>query len=131
MKKRGIPPVDVTYTALINACAESPWPTTDGINRLRKLHGQLQEKKVHINLITHHALMKAYAKCGDVQMTFDLFRHLLTSTRHVSAESFSFFFFACASHGEAGLTYAIQVGVQLFCTDDLYSLQSPFDLFIP
>ncbi|XP_072022394.1 pentatricopeptide repeat-containing protein 1, mitochondrial-like [Amphiura filiformis] len=108
MKKRGILPVDVTYTALINACAESPWPTEDGIQRLRKLHGQMQEKNVNINLITHHALMKAYAKCGDVQMTFDLFRYLLASTPHVTAESCNFFFFACASQKEAGLTYAIQ-----------------------
>ncbi|XP_071964614.1 pentatricopeptide repeat-containing protein 1, mitochondrial-like [Antedon mediterranea] len=108
MKKRGLQPTGATYTALFNACAESPWPETDGLMRLKKLHGQLREKEVKINLVTHHAMMKAYAKCGDVQTSFQLFHHLLQSGVKVSVDSFVFLFFACASNKEAGFLFAIE-----------------------
>ncbi|XP_033095300.1 pentatricopeptide repeat-containing protein 1, mitochondrial-like [Anneissia japonica] len=108
MKKRGLNPSAVTYTALFNACSESPWPETDGITRLKKLHGQLLEKEIRINLITHHAMMKAYAKCGDIQMAFKLFHHLLESGVELTAHSFVFLFFACASQKDSGFVLAIE-----------------------
>lgn len=62
-----------------------------------------------VNLITHHAMMKAYAKCGDLEMTFKLFRHLLESGIQLMPKSFSFLLFACAEDKEAGFLYAIEV----------------------
>ena len=110
MKKRGLTPSEVTFTSLFNACAESPWPITDGITRLRKLHSQLKEKDIVVNKITHHAMIKAYAKCGDLQAAFDLFRELLASGVKLNSDSFAFLLFACASDMESGLMYGIEVG---------------------
>ncbi|XP_038068403.1 pentatricopeptide repeat-containing protein 1, mitochondrial-like [Patiria miniata] len=113
MKKRGLRPSDVTFTGLFNACAESPWPLTDGLTRLRHLHSQLQEKGITVNQITHHAMIKAYAKCGDLPVAFDLFRDLLSSGVELTSESFAFLLFACASDKERGLLYAIEAWRQM------------------
>lgn len=113
MKERGLEPSTATYTALFNACSESPWKKTDGLTRLRKLHRQLIDKTAKVNLITHHAMMKAYAKCGDLEMTFKLFRHLLDSGVQLMPKSFSFLLFACADDKEAGFLYAIEAWRQM------------------
>ncbi|XP_022102389.1 pentatricopeptide repeat-containing protein 1, mitochondrial-like isoform X2 [Acanthaster planci] len=113
MKQRGLTPSEVTFTALFNACAESPWPLTDGLTRLRHLHSQLQEKGITVNQITHHAMIKAYAKCGDLPVAFDLFRDLLSSGTELTSESFAFLLFACASDKQRGLVYAIEAWRQM------------------
>ncbi|XP_030840747.1 pentatricopeptide repeat-containing protein 1, mitochondrial [Strongylocentrotus purpuratus] len=113
MKERGLESSSVTYTALFNACSESPWKQTDGVTRIKKLHQHLLEKSVKVNLITHHAMMKAYAKCGDLEMTFKLFRHLVESGIQLMPKSFSFLLFACAEDKEAGFLYAIEAWRQM------------------
>ena len=62
-----------------------------------------------MNLITHHAMMKAYGKCGDLQMTFKLFHHLLEQSVHILPKTFSFLLMACAEDKETGFLYAIEV----------------------
>nr|XP_054763052.1 pentatricopeptide repeat-containing protein 1, mitochondrial-like [Lytechinus pictus]XP_054763053.1 pentatricopeptide repeat-containing protein 1, mitochondrial-like [Lytechinus pictus] len=113
MKERGLEPSSVTYTSLFNACSESPWKRTDGVTRLKKLHQHLLEKSVKVNLITHHSMMKAYAKCGDLEMTFTLFRHLVESGVQLMPKSFAFLLFACAEDKEAGFLYAIEAWRQM------------------
>ncbi|XP_072168356.1 pentatricopeptide repeat-containing protein 1, mitochondrial-like [Diadema setosum] len=113
MKERGLQPSSVTYTSLFNACSQSPWAKTDGLTRLRKLHQQLLEKSIKVNLITHHSMMKAYAKCGDLEMTFKLFRHLLDAGVQLMPKSFSFLFFACAEDKESGFLYAVEAWRQM------------------
>ncbi|XP_071814731.1 pentatricopeptide repeat-containing protein 1, mitochondrial-like isoform X2 [Apostichopus japonicus] len=112
MKERNLHPSNVTYTSLFNACAESPWPTTDGYVRLKKLHQYLLDKEVKLNLITHRAMIKAYGKCGDIEGAFHLFHHLLSSGM-ADARSFATILTACASHKDAGFTYAIEAWRQM------------------
>ena len=133
MKSRGLTPSDVTFTSLFNACAESPWPLTDGISRLHKLHSQLKEKEIVVNQITQHAMIKAFAKCGDLPVAFDLFKELLDSGVKLKSQSFAFLLFACAGDKECGLMYAIEVGTLvdshcsfLACLINIISPKTPF-----
>lgn len=112
MKERNLSPSDVTYTSLFNACAESPWPLEDGYPRLKKLHQYLLDKQIKVNLITHHAMIKAYGKCGDIEGAFHLFHHLLSSGC-VITRSFGSILIACASNKQSGFTYAIEAWRQM------------------
>lgn len=61
LKKRGLKVQDVVYTGLFNACANSPWPTTDGLQRATQLRSQLTEKGYLVNQTSSHAMIKGKA----------------------------------------------------------------------
>lgn len=107
MKKMGITPKPQTYTALFNACANSPWPH-DGLARADNLYRLMQEKGIQPAFITGKAMIKAFARCGDVRQAFFLMDQL--SQRHrPDAETFSSLLMACVEDRKAGLCHAIQV----------------------
>ena len=107
MKKMGIKPKPATYTALFNACANSPWKH-DGRARADNLLRLMREKEVEPTLITGKAMVKAFAMCGDLRRAFALMDELSQMYR-LDPEAFSFLLMACISDKEAGLRHAIQV----------------------
>ncbi|XP_067671825.1 pentatricopeptide repeat-containing protein 1, mitochondrial-like [Haliotis asinina] len=107
MKKMGLQPVDLTYTSLFNACANSPW-SGDGLSRADNLRQLMLNKDYEPNQITYQAMIKCYALHGDIQTAFSLMDELTTKFRP-TAETFSFLLMACISDKKAGFKYALKV----------------------
>ncbi|KAI4470255.1 2-oxoglutarate and iron-dependent oxygenase domain-containing protein 2 [Holotrichia oblita] len=71
MKQRGLKVTGGTYTALFNACANSPWPE-DGLSRACHLREIMIEKGYEPNDTNYNAMIKAFGRCGDLSTAFSL-----------------------------------------------------------
>ncbi|CAL4088888.1 unnamed protein product, partial [Meganyctiphanes norvegica] len=107
MKKRGFKPHHVTYTGLFDACANSPWKTTDGLRRATKLKQQLDEAGFLYNEIVSHAMIKAFGRCGDTQRAFEIVDEMLASGLIVTTRTIATLLQACISDKEAGFRHAL------------------------
>uniref|UniRef100_UPI00358DE653 pentatricopeptide repeat-containing protein 1, mitochondrial n=1 Tax=Myxine glutinosa TaxID=7769 RepID=UPI00358DE653 len=108
MKKRALVPTDATYTALFNACAESPWPT-DGFARAEKLRQELVRCEYKINQATWHALIKAYAHCANLEHTLDAIQCMQDEGHWPTNTTFALLLRACSKDGKTGFRCALQV----------------------
>lgn len=108
MKKRGLQPTGGTYTALFNACANSPWHE-DGLSRAKKLKELMVEKGVIANDTTYNAMIKAFGRCGDINTAFLIVDEMLQNKIGIKTEVINFLLQSCISDKEAGYLHALMV----------------------
>ncbi|XP_050406094.1 pentatricopeptide repeat-containing protein 1, mitochondrial [Patella vulgata] len=107
MKKMGLVPDAVTYTALFNACANSP-SKQDGLQRAKNLHELMKESDWHPNLITGRAMIKAYGFCGDLPAAFAVMDEI-AERYPLDQRCISSLLMACISEKENGVKLASEV----------------------
>ncbi|KAG0716612.1 Pentatricopeptide repeat-containing protein 1, mitochondrial [Chionoecetes opilio] len=109
MKKRGLTVEPVAYTGLFLACAHSPWPTTDGLQRATHLRSYLKEKRYQFNQIVSHTMIKAFGWCGDMSTAFIVVDEMIQDEVLVTTETMNFLLQACITNKEVGFRHAVKV----------------------
>lgn len=108
MKKRGLQPMGGTYTALFNACANSPW-IKDGLTRAVHLRELMVEKRHQPNSTTYNAMIKAFGRCGDLKTAFEIVDEMVAKKLRITDDTINFLLQASISDKTAGFRHALLV----------------------
>ncbi|KAJ0033552.1 hypothetical protein NQD34_000659 [Periophthalmus magnuspinnatus] len=112
MKKRGLKPLDATYTALFNACAECPSKEA-GLHQALKLEQELRRKNYPLSTITYHALLKAHAVTNHLQACLHTLREMLENGHVATQETFHYLLMGCVKDKDTGFRLALQIWHQM------------------
>lgn len=108
MKKRGLAVTPGIYTALFNACANSPWPE-DGLTRAKHLQNIMKEKWYEPNDTNFNAMIKAFGRCGDLNAAFGIVDEMISKNLPIKDDTINFLLQACITDKEAGFRHALLI----------------------
>uniref|UniRef100_A0A3Q2YVC7 Pentatricopeptide repeat domain 1 n=2 Tax=Hippocampus comes TaxID=109280 RepID=A0A3Q2YVC7_HIPCM len=112
LKKRGLEASDATYTALFNACAESPHRRA-ALEKALKLEREVRRKNLTLGSATYHAVLKWHALSGNLHACMHTLREMLDVGRAVTQETFHYLLMGCLNDKELGFRLALQVWRQM------------------
>lgn len=108
MKRRALKPTGDTYTCLFEACINSPW-RLDGLKNAKHLRELMIEKGVEPNLTNYNVMIKAFGRCGDLEMAFKIVDEMMTKKIKIRVHTFNHLLHACINDKEHGLRHALLV----------------------
>lgn len=108
MKQRGFGPKAGTYTALFNACANSPW-LEDGLSRATHLRNLMIEKGDEANVTIYNAMIKAFGRCGDLKTAFEIVDEMVAKKLTIKDDTINFLLQASITDKNAGFRHALLV----------------------
>lgn len=113
MKERNLEVTGATYTALFNACAESPFPeqALEQAHNLRKIMLKIGYIPNETN---YNAMIKAFGRCGDITTAFQLVDEMKDGKLQLKLDTFNFLLQACASDKELGFRHALLVWHKIY-----------------
>lgn len=123
MKKRGLKVTGATYTALFNACANTPHKQ-GGLEQAKRLREIMLEKGDEPNTQNYHAMMKAFGRGGDLMTVFELVDEMKEKKVRIEVQTFNFLLQAAYEDGEHGLRHALLVWHKIYrhgMRPDIYS----------
>ncbi|XP_068618640.1 pentatricopeptide repeat-containing protein 1, mitochondrial isoform X2 [Battus philenor] len=108
MKRRALKPTGDTYTCLFEACINSPWPA-DGLKYAKHLRELMIEKGIEPNLTNYNVMIKAFGRCGDLQMAFKIVDEMISKKIKIRVHTFNHLLHACVADKENGFWHALVV----------------------
>ncbi|CAG0888542.1 unnamed protein product [Darwinula stevensoni] len=109
MKEYGFIPRENIYTSLFNACSNSPWPETNGLEHAKKLLDHMRYKGYLPNTINYHAMIKAFGRCGDLKTALSLVDEMVANEHPLTETVFNFLLQGCISRKADGFTHALLI----------------------
>lgn len=108
MKERALRITGGTYTALFNACANSPFPE-HALKRAHHLREIMIEKMYEPNETNYNAMIKAFGRCGDLKTAFEIADEMTSKQFKIKADTICFLLQSCISDKEAGFRHSLLV----------------------
>ncbi|XP_077426525.1 pentatricopeptide repeat-containing protein 1, mitochondrial-like isoform X3 [Vanacampus margaritifer] len=112
LKKRDLEASDATYTALFNACAESPHRRV-ALEQALKLEQEVRRKNLILSAATYHAVLKTHALHNNLHACIQTLREMLDVGHAVTQETFHYLLMGCLKDKEIGFRLALQVWRQM------------------
>lgn len=113
MKQRQLKVTGATYTNLFNACANSPFPTK-ALQKALHLRETILESGFVLNTSNYNSMIKAFGRCGDIRMAFQMVDEMQTQKLPVRVETYNFLLQACASDRELGFRHALIIWRKMY-----------------
>src|SRR5689334_7203899 len=99
MKQLKLAPNKWTYTALFNACANSPFGE-EALKQANELRDHIAEQQIPLQRPTFHAMIKAYARHADLANAFAVVDEMVRGGILPDEETFGHMLSACVSSKE-------------------------------
>lgn len=108
MKQRSLRVTGPTYTALFNACSNSPFPKA-ALERAEHLRKTMIQNGYHPNEINYNTMIKAFGRCGDFKTAFELVDEMKATKLPLKVATINHLLQVCCEDKEFGFRHALLV----------------------